>query len=123
MQVVKGSLDVPVPLHMTLPIDELQRRAEELEFSKLLDQACSCISPHVHDTHAAVQRSHGVCSLHTLSMDLQAAQKPKGSIERLLLVAAFAQSAFQAVGKLKCMYPISGETYEVGIFRPGLSPS
>ncbi|CAL5227336.1 g10279 [Coccomyxa viridis] len=42
-----------------------------------------------------------------------AAQQPKGSIERLLLVAAFAQSAFQAVGKLKCMYPISGETYEL----------
>lgn len=43
----------------------------------------------------------------------QAAQKPKGSIERLLLVAAFAQSAFQAVGKLKPMIPIMGETYEV----------
>ena len=48
----------------------------------------------------------------------QAAHKPKGSIERLLLVAAFAQSAFQAVGKLKCMVPMMGETYEVcaGIF-------
>ena len=43
----------------------------------------------------------------------QAAQKPKGSMERLLLVAAFAQSAFQAVGKLKAMVPIMGETYEV----------
>ena len=46
-------------------------------------------------------------------MPFQAAQKPKGSIERLLLVAAFAQSAFQAVGKLKCMVPIMNETYEV----------
>lgn len=44
---------------------------------------------------------------------LQAAQRPKGSVERLLLVAAFAQSAFQAVGKLKAMVPIMGETYEV----------
>ncbi len=43
----------------------------------------------------------------------QAALKPKGSNERLLLVAAFAQSAFQAVGKLKCMVPMMGETYEV----------
>ena len=34
-------------------------------------------------------------------------------MERLLLVAAFAQSAFQAVGKLKAMVPIMGETYEV----------
>ena len=29
------------------------------------------------------------------------------------MVAAFAQSAFQAVGKLKCMIPIMSETYEV----------
>ena len=34
-------------------------------------------------------------------------------MERLLLVAAFAQSAFHAVGKLKPMVPIMGETYEV----------
>ena len=67
--------------------------------------------------HAALQGSHGAYDLHTLSLETQAAQKPKGSIERLLLVAAFAQSAFQAVGKLKCMYPISGETYEVGPLR------
>jgi len=51
---------------------------------------------------------------------LQAAQKPKGSIERLLLVAAFAQSAFQSVGRLKCMIPIMGETYEV---RPCMQAS
>ena len=45
MQVTKCSLDVPVPMHMTLPINELQRRAEELEFSHLLDQAhlCPCL--------------------------------------------------------------------------------
>ena len=68
----------------------------------------------------AQHMQHGEnCSDPTLSTlhDLQAAQKPKGSIERLLLVAAFAQSAFQAVGKLKCMYPVSGETYEVGLSR------
>ncbi|CAL5227335.1 g10278 [Coccomyxa viridis] len=75
-----SSLDIPLPVQMSLPIDELHRRAEELEFSELLDQA---------------------------------AQKPKGSIERLLLVAAFAQSAFQSVGKLKAMTPIMGETYEL----------
>ena len=51
---------------------------------------------------------------------LQAAQKPKGSIERLLLVAAFAQSAFQSIGRLKCMIPIMGETYEV---RPCMQAS
>ncbi len=44
---------------------------------------------------------------------MQAAQRPKGSMERLLLVAAFAQSAFHAVGKLKPMVPVMGETYEV----------
>ena len=62
------------------------------------------------------EASHSTGSAaYTLGLTLQAAQKPKGSIERLLLVAAFAQSAFQAVGKLKCMYPISGETYEVSL--------
>ena len=32
------SFDLPVPAHMCLPIDELQRKAEELEYSELLDQ-------------------------------------------------------------------------------------
>ena len=50
---------------------------------------------------------------------MQAARKGKGSLERLLLVAAFAQSAFHAVGKLKPMVPIMGETYEV---EPARSP-
>ncbi|CAK0756209.1 hypothetical protein CVIRNUC_002436 [Coccomyxa viridis] len=80
MQVTGDSLDFPIPVQMCLPITELQRRAEELEFSELLDQA---------------------------------AQRPKGSMERLLLVAAFAQSAFHAVGKLKPMVPVMGETYEL----------
>jgi len=31
-------MDVPIPAHMCLPIDELQRRAEEMEYSELLDQ-------------------------------------------------------------------------------------
>ena len=41
MQVASGgnSLDIPLPVQMSLPIDELQRRAEELEHSELLDQA------------------------------------------------------------------------------------
>ena len=50
MQVTKCSLDVPVPMHMTLPINELQRRAEELEFSHLLDQARPCCCLYMHDT-------------------------------------------------------------------------
>lgn len=37
-------------MHMTLPIDELQRRAEELEFSELLDQACFCSCLPAHNT-------------------------------------------------------------------------
>ena len=67
--------------------------------------------------HAAWDPHHAAWVLHDLVIR-QAAHKPKGSIERLLLVAAFAQSAFQAVGKLKCMVPMMGETYEVcaGIF-------
>ena len=46
-------------------------------------------------------------------MYVQAAQKPKGSVERLLLVAAFAVSAFQSVAKLKASTPMMGETVEV----------
>ena len=40
MKVANGgsSLDIPLPPQLSLPIDELQRRAEELEFSELLDQ-------------------------------------------------------------------------------------
>lgn len=37
-QVSSNSMDVPIPAHMCLPIDELQRRAEEMEYSELLDQ-------------------------------------------------------------------------------------
>ena len=41
MQVGSGSsLDIPLPVQMSLPIDELQRRVEEMEFSELLDQVC-----------------------------------------------------------------------------------
>ncbi len=46
---------------------------------------------------------------------LQAAQLPKGSMERLLLVAAFAQSGFAAgLRPYKCLNPVAGETFEVG---------
>ena len=38
-QAPADSLEFPVPLSMTTPITELQRRAEELEYSELLDQA------------------------------------------------------------------------------------
>lgn len=48
MQVTGSIADVPVPVHMCLPIDELQRRAEELEFSELLDQACFSLCSSMH---------------------------------------------------------------------------
>lgn len=41
-------MDVPIPAHMCLPIDELQRRAEEMEYSELLDQV----------THRQLSRRH-----------------------------------------------------------------
>ncbi len=50
----------------------------------------------------------------TLCPRLQAATQPKGSMERLLTVAAFAQSGFAAgLRAYKCINPIMGETYEV----------
>ncbi len=54
--------------------------------------------------------------------DVQAAEKPKGSIERLLLVAAFAVSAFQAVRPMRASLPIMGETVEVGAFPAWVNP-
>ncbi|KAK9916529.1 hypothetical protein WJX75_003761 [Coccomyxa subellipsoidea] len=78
--VSSNNMDVPIPAHMCLPIDELQRRAEEMEYSELLDQA---------------------------------AEHPKRSMDRLLLVAAFAMSAFQAVRPMRASLPIMGETVEV----------
>ncbi len=44
VQLVARTLDIPVPPTMSLPISELQRRAEELEFSELLNQVCSFIA-------------------------------------------------------------------------------
>ncbi len=45
---------------------------------------------------------------------MQAAQLPRGSIDRLLLVAAFAQSGFAAgLRPYKCLNPVAGETFEV----------
>jgi hypothetical protein len=38
MQVGTTTLDLPMPVHMTMPIDELHRRAEELEYSEILDK-------------------------------------------------------------------------------------
>ena len=47
---------------------------------------------------------------------MQAAQLPKGSMDRLLLVAAFAQSGFAAgLRPYKCLNPIAGETFEVRV--------
>ena len=42
----------------------------------------------------------------------QAALRPKGSVDRLLLVAAFAVSGFQSVVNMKCAVPCMGETCE-----------
>ena len=48
----------------------------------------------------------------------QAALQPKGSLERLLLVAAFAVSGFQTVGAMMCSVPCMGETFEA---RPAMA--
>jgi hypothetical protein len=45
---------------------------------------------------------------------VQAAELPKGSMERLLLVAAFAQIGYSAgLRPYKCFNPVMGETFEV----------
>ncbi|EIE26264.1 hypothetical protein COCSUDRAFT_32122 [Coccomyxa subellipsoidea C-169] len=77
----KDILDAPLPIGQYCPLTELQFRAEELEYTELLDQA---------------------------------AELPKGSMERLLLVAAFAQIGFSAgLRPYKCMNPVMGETFEI----------
>lgn len=53
---------------------------------------------------------------------LQAASQPKGSMERLLTVAAFAQSGFAAgLRPYKCINPIMGETFEVSWLEQGIA--
>ena len=56
---------------------------------------------------------------------MQAALLPKGSMDRLLLVAAFAQSGFAAgLRPYKCLNPVMGETFEVcGTLTHDMRPS
>ena len=56
---------------------------------------------------------------------MQAALLPKGSMDRLLLIAAFAQSGFAAgLRPYKCLNPVLGETFEVcGTLIPDLHRS
>ena len=49
----------------------------------------------------------------------QAALQPRGSLERLLLVAAYAVSGFQVVSAMMCSLPCMGETFEVHAATPG----
>ena len=57
------------------------------------------------------KRCHVACND---ELSVQAALLPKGSMDRLLLVAAFAQSGFAAgLRPYKCLNPVMGETFEV----------
>ena len=77
----------PVPIAMNEPLSELQQRAEDLEYSELLDQA---------------------------------ALAPRGSRERLLLVTAFAVSAYCGVHRTgKPFASLLGETFELVSARKG----
>lgn len=54
--------------------------------------------------------------LTAFAYEAQAAQRPKGGIERLLLVAAFAVSPYAAAKHVRApMYPLLGETFELVI--------
>lgn len=72
---------VCLPVYFNEPMSALQRIAEELEYSELLDKAA---------TH------------------------PRGSVERMLFVAAFAVSGYSGTGKRtnKPFNPLLGETFE-----------
>ena len=77
----------PVPIAMNEPLSELQQRAEDWEYSELLDQA---------------------------------ALKPRASRERLLLVTAFAVSAYCGVHRTgKPFASLLGETFELVSARKG----
>ena len=77
----------PVPIGMNEPLSELQQRAEDLEYSELLDQA---------------------------------ALAPKASRERLLLVTAFAVSAYCGVHRTgKPFASLLGETFELVSAKKG----
>ncbi|KAK9839445.1 hypothetical protein WJX81_002493 [Elliptochloris bilobata] len=77
----KDVLAMSLPSELLLPCTELQKQAEELEYSELLDQA---------------------------------AEQPKGSIERLLLVAAFSVSPYATCLRTQRSFnPVLGETFEL----------
>ncbi|CAK0773385.1 hypothetical protein CVIRNUC_004060 [Coccomyxa viridis] len=73
---------VCLPVFFNEPLSSLQRIAEEMEYSELLDEA---------------------------------AQEPAGSIERFLMVAAFAVSGYSSTAgrTSKPFNPLLGETYEL----------
>lgn len=77
----------PVPIAMNEPLSELQQRAEDLEYSELLDRA---------------------------------ALAPRASRDRLLLVTAFAVSAYCGVHRTgKPFASLLGETFELVSARKG----
>jgi hypothetical protein len=71
-----------------LPLTEIQFRAEELEYTGLLDAA---------------------------------AQAPKGSVDRAMLVAGFALSHYAATVRLdKPFLPMHGETFDIYLPEKGV---
>ncbi|KAK9809121.1 hypothetical protein WJX72_009685 [[Myrmecia] bisecta] len=77
----KDLTKVCLPVYFNEPLSALQKSAEDLEYSELLDQAAEC---------------------------------PQGSVERMLLVAAFAVSGYSGTAgrTSKPFNPLLGETFE-----------
>ena len=111
----KDILDAPLPIQQYCPLSELQFRAEaELEYTELFDQ--------VHFFEGFIHCCVIICGTCAKSAvhPVQAAALPKGSIDRLLLVGACAQTGFSAgLRPFKCFNPVMGETFEVGVVRHG----
>ena len=136
VQVVgKDLTKVCLPVYFNEPLSALQKMAEELEYSELIDKACQpllCSAAAVLEP-PPVCAAQGAWTLVNLSSSkaesaqlfqylckilasffLQALAHPPGSIMRLLYVAAFAVSGYAGTAgrTTKPFNPLLGETYE-----------
>lgn len=117
---------MPMPVSFHEPLSELQQRAEDLEYSELLDEVRS--APFLLSVHIPFEtlllldicvvtwpRNVFLCLLHSLEIYFkQAARMEPHSLERMLNVAAFSLSAYSGVRRTcKPFNSLMGETYEL----------
>ena len=102
----KDILSLPLPAETYLPLSELQKQAEEAEYSELLDKVRLHVLPIKHLSIGMAQHA-----LHHFAP--QAAACPKGSVERMEQVVAFSVSSYSSCQRpMRSLNPLLSETFE-----------